>query len=501
VTLDIWIFRPDVGDTGEKVPIIVNYSPYWSNLAPPTSTGGDAYSLYLIDHFVPRGYAVALVSVRGTGLSEGCFTIGGPQEVDDVDKIATFLGELPWSNGDLAAVAKSYDGTVAQMLLTVENPHVKTIVPVSPISEWYKYNHFGGVTYSGSEGFNTIYEGTVSLQQTDDPSSGTYEKTPTRICEESADVQTSQYQSVVTGDYSPYWQERNYTAKLPDTVSASVFYVHGLADWNVKPDHMVPWIDELHARNVTIKMWLGQWGHDYPHRDDWNETLLAWFDSELKGIDTGIRSQPLVQVQDNEGTWRDENDWPPTRATPTAYYPTSDGALGGTPGTGTAMYGDAPEGILGVSPAAGSVVFESAPFEQEMRIAGTPFLTTTVSATSARATLAAALLVDGKVVDQGFLDLVHRDGLETSVPMVPGESYQVLVHFYPQDIVVPKGGVLSLYISSGTPKDAPVAITTLGAGGAVTLALDTTTLMLPMIRGGDVRIEAVQPEDLGCWTC
>lgn len=501
VALDIWVFRPDVGDSGEKVPIIVNYSPYWSNLAPPTATGGDAYSLYLIDHFVPRGYAVALVSVRGTGLSEGCFTIGGPQEVDDVDKVATFLAEQPWSSGDLAAVGKSYDGTVAQMLLTVTNPYVKTIVPVSPISEWYKYNHFGGVTYQGSEGFNTIYEGTVSLQQTDDPSSGTYEKTPTRVCDESADVQTSQYHSVATGDYSPYWQERNYTALLPETVAASVFYVHGLQDWNVKPDHMMPWIDELHARNVTVKMWLGQWEHDYPHRSDWNATLLAWFDSELKGIHTGIRSEPMVQVQDNDGTWRDEDDWPPTRAMPTLYYPSSDGSLGAQPGSGSAMYGDAPDGIFGVSPVAGSVVFGSAPFEDDMRIAGVPYLLTTVTATGPRATLAAAILVDGKVVDQGFLDLAHRNGLETSEPMVPGESYPVLVHFFPQDIVVPKGSVLSLHLSSAAPLDAPVAITTLSAGGAVTLALDATTLSLPMIVGDDARIEAPQPEDLGCWTC
>ena len=29
-------------------------------------------------------------------------------------------------------------------------------------------------------------------------------------------------------------------------------------------------------------MWLGQWAHEYPTRDDWNMTMLRWFDHYLK---------------------------------------------------------------------------------------------------------------------------------------------------------------------------------------------------------------------------
>lgn len=507
LVMDVWVYRPDVGATAERVPVIINYSPYWNNLSPPASEGGDPFSQYLIEHFVPRGYAVALVAVRGTGLSEGCFSIGGTQEIDDADAIATFLAEQPWANGNVAAVAKSYDGTVAQGLLTRNNPHVKTIVPVSPISEFYKYNYVNGVPYDfGGLLFNTYYVVEVSAAQgaaEGGPSTETYDRTPTRVCDESVRVQSSQYESAVVGDYTAYWQERNYTAQLPDEVSASVFYVHGLQDWNVKPDHMTPWLEELYARNVTLRLELGQWGHDYSHRSDWNQTLLAWFDSELKGIDTGITQGPLARIQDNAGEWRLEERWPPARATPLTLYPSADGALGAEAVTGSSMYGDAPQGAFGRLPAGpGSVRFDAAPAETGYRIAGIPELRATVSATSPRATLAAALMLDEVVVDQGILDLAHRNGLQSLEPLTPGQAYEVVVPFYPQDIVVPAGSVVSLVLSGMSPDGAPVVIAPFAAPGVVTVTHgEGTALTLPTLAMDDVALETAQPEDLGCWTC
>ena len=506
-TLDVWIFRPE-GAT--DVPIIINFSPYWHNLAPPAASGGDAFSLYLIDHFVPRGYAVALVSARGTGLSEGCFSIGGDREVEDMDQLLDFLGEQPWTNGNMAATGKSYDGTMAQGLLTRNDPRLKTIIPQSPISEFYKYNYYGGVPYDfGGLLFNTYYVAETSIVQGVDPFSftvepdpATYERLPTRFCEEALHVQAAQYHGALLGDYSSYWQERNYTAKLPDSLSASVFYIHGLQDWNVKPDHMTPWLDELYARNVTVKAWLGQWAHDYPHRDDWNATLLRWLDSELKGIDTGIRGEPLVQVQDTEGVWRHEARWPPMRAAPLTLYPTEGASLVAEPGTGYVRYGDAPGGVATRSPIGGGFTYLGEPVERAMRIVGSPTFTATVSATGPRATLAVALLLDGKVVDQGFLDLAHRNGLDSFEPLVPGESYQVTVPLYPQDIVVPAGSVLGLHVSSASPNGALVSVRPFSAGGLVTLTHgEGTALTLPVIDADDVEVEARQPESLGCWTC
>lgn len=491
--LDAWVYRPDVGDSGATVPVIINFSPYWSNLAPPAATGGDAFSQYLIEYFVPRGYAVALVSARGTGLSEGCFTIGGPLELQDEDVVATFFGTQAWSNGNVTATGKSYDGTMAQGLLVMGNPHVRTIAPVSPISELYKYTYFDGVPYTNVH-FNTYYVEQTSLVQGQD----TYGKTPTRFCDESVEVQTAQYHSLLTGDYSAYWQERNYTALLPDTLDASVFYIHGLADWNVKPDHMTPWLEELYARDVTVKQWLGQWAHEYPTRPDFNETLLRWFDHYLKGVDTGILQEPLVNVEDNEGTWRTEDAWPPVRAASRTLY-LDMGALTDAPGSGSDAYPDRP--ALPVSPIQQEVRYEYAVTE-DVRIVGAPLLRLAVSATGPRATLSATLLADGKVVGQGFRDLAHRDSMAQSQPMTPGTTYEVDVHFYPQDVLVKAGSTLTLVLAHAPPADAPVGIQAFPTTAVVTVHHgEGTWLSLPLLPADDVAPEPVQPKDVGCWAC
>lgn len=504
--IDIWVFRPDVGEAdvaSEKVPVIINFSPYWSNAAPPAAVGGDAFSQYLIDYYVPRGYAAALVSARGTGLSEGCFEIGGAAEVRDMDVVVDHLAGQPWSNGNVSASGKSYDGTMANALLTLSNPHVKTIVPVSPISEFYKYNYYNGVPYLVTgHAFNTYYVAMVSLAQsvdtfglgaTDDTS--TYERTPTRFCEESLHVQTNQYHSLATGDYTPYWQARNYTALLPDRIDASVFYIHGLQDWNVKPDHMDPWLDALQERGATVKLWLGQWAHDYPTRDDWNVTMLRWHDHYLKGIDTGILDEPLVQVQDDAGVWRDEADWPVARAEPTVLYTNSDGALHDTPGTGDARWLDAPD-----SPSLGGTRIFETTFAEGARISGSPTIHALVSSTGARASLSATLYIDDKAVDQGFLDLTHRDGLQTSTPMTPGTQYAVTFAMYPQDLVIPPGGKLRLEIGHATP--GPVTVTPHPTLAEISIHHGAQThLTLPLLPLDDVTEEQRQPEDTGCWAC
>ena len=502
VVLDAWVFRPDVAEAGEPVPVIINFSPYWSNLAPPAATGGDAFSRYLVEHFVPRGYAVALVSARGTGLSEGCFTIGGPVELRDEDWVATFLAEQPWSNGNVTATGKSYDGTMAQGLLTMQNPHVRTIVPVSPISEFYKYNYFDGVPYPNgfvTNEFNTNYVLAVSLLQSQDPTDPTWAKTPTRFCEESLEVQTAQYDGTFTGTYSPYWQARNYTALLPASLDASVFYIHGLSDWNVKPDHMVPWVEELRKRDVPLKMWLGDWAHDYPGRPDFNVTLLRWFDHWLKGIDTGIMQEPLVQVQSRDGLWRNEQEWPTARATRLVLYPDEGHALSPAPGSGSDGYPDRPP--LPASPIQEFVRYEWEA-DRDLRVVGTPHLRVALTATGPRATLSATLLADGDVIGQGFRDLAHRDTLTRAEAMTPGQRYEVDVHFFPQDVLVPKGAKLQLVLGHAPYGDAPAGAAALPTTTVVTLHHgDATWLSLPVLDAADVALEPEQPEDLGCWAC
>ena len=95
---------------------------------------------------------------------------------------------------------------------------------------------------------------------------------------------------------------RNYL-KAADRFKASVFLVHGLADWNVKPTHCVNLFAAMESRGIPCKMMLHQGGHIYIHDlqgSRFNEMLHLWLDHWLYGIENGAAERiPNVLVQSN----------------------------------------------------------------------------------------------------------------------------------------------------------------------------------------------------------
>ncbi len=320
-------------DTDEPVPVFINFSPYWGDTA---ELGGDAFSQYMINEYVPRGYAVVLAALRGTGHSEGCFSIGGDREVYDMHLVVDHFANAEWSNGLVATGGKSYDSSPTNGLIAkFPHPALRGVFHVSGITDMYAYNYKGGVPYATGPIFNTYYY----LQGTDEygvslVGAGGYDDEDAEslarliddvACPDLPFVQASGIGSGVTGLKDDYWIERDWTRYVGESDwNGSIFFVHGLQDWNVKPDHILPWITEL-PEQINVKGWLHQGGHVYPERQDWNLTMLRWLDSELKGIDTGFWDEPRWEVRSDNGDWYTHDAWPPalwdassSSATPTA---------------------------------------------------------------------------------------------------------------------------------------------------------------------------------------
>ena len=69
------------------------------------------------DFFVPRGYAVVVVDVRGTGASFGTRdSFRSPREREDSREIADWIVAQPWSNGAIGATGISYLGAASDFL-------------------------------------------------------------------------------------------------------------------------------------------------------------------------------------------------------------------------------------------------------------------------------------------------------------------------------------------------------------------------------------------------
>ncbi len=130
-----WVKRPP-GEVGQ--PLVIVFSPYYGGGDPNFSvlgTPSDAFA----DFLIPRGYAVGFISVGGTGNSGGCFRDGGAIERKQLADAADYMASRTWSNGAVAAIGVSYDGTTANELFIDAPASIKTVVPMEAISDFYRY--------------------------------------------------------------------------------------------------------------------------------------------------------------------------------------------------------------------------------------------------------------------------------------------------------------------------------------------------------------------------
>src|SRR4051794_23077106 len=151
VTVDI--IRPNGAG---PFPAIVDASPYYTSVCRglrSECTGdkdadgvNDLWPLFVDNYFAPRGYAVVLAQMNGTGYtSDGCPYHGGPGDIAGMKSVIQWISGRPWSNGASAMIGKSYDGTLANGVAATGVQGLKTIVPISAISDWYGYSREGGI--------------------------------------------------------------------------------------------------------------------------------------------------------------------------------------------------------------------------------------------------------------------------------------------------------------------------------------------------------------------
>jgi predicted acyl esterase len=306
----IALLRPVV-PAGVKVPVIATAGPYYHNLR---TLDIRACEPFLTENFVRQGYAVAVMSVRGTGDSGGCMDMMGPGERSDLNQSITWLGTQPWSTGSVGMIGLSYDGGTPWEVASSGNPHLKTIVPISGVTDLYELMYGRGLNdWRGPVLLNGIYYAqSIGPFAVGRPPLHTVEVT---ACPDYVTGIAASVYSALTSEPDPfgYWDARRYRDDILANYRGSVYLVQGLQDWNVNPSLQYPWIHELEARGVTVHHLLGQWGHARPYSDggryDWADVLLGWFDRWLRG-DPEAPLPAKYEIEDADDRWRRAGTWP-----------------------------------------------------------------------------------------------------------------------------------------------------------------------------------------------
>jgi X-Pro dipeptidyl-peptidase len=441
------------------LPVVMDAGPYWADIIEEQS-----YRPPLIEWLVPRGYVVAHMSVRGTGESGGCMETMSLNEQQDVDAMVTWLGQQPWSNGNVGMMGRSYDGSTPFFPAATGNPYLKTIVPISGVpSEPDLLFKNGTSEVRGPIFTNGLYWAGYGLGALDGGEFGyrAPHYAEEIVCPDVYQGTVDSFAAAATGQAgSQFWQDRNLYQRVLDNYKGSIWVVHGLEDWNVNPSQVAPFWQHLQDKGLDAKLWYGVWAHAYPdrmdeHRNvrwDWADQTVRWFDKYLKG-DTRVDTGPAVEIEDSLFVWRAEQSFPPRDATWTELAISNGGDLlppAEAQGGQFALAASAAQ-ATGLSlgdfgPVADRVGFATGPLERDLRFSGLPQVHVTVTPTTPGGGYLFAelwdLYPDGHQVRLGWAAMnlrFHEGGNTQEQTLTPGTPVVARMEMEPLDAHVGAG--------------------------------------------------------------
>ena len=524
------VVRPrQTATDGLKVPVVYETSPYFAGTSgprpflwdvkqevgatPPPRTHQPPVNARLrpgiansyVNDWVPRGFAVVHSESPGTGLSQGCPTVGGPNEELAPKAVIDWLNgrargftsvdgdqevRATWSTGKVGMTGTSYNGTLPLAAATTGVEGLEAIIPVSPNTSYYRYYRSNGLVRHPGGWLGEDIDFLFDFINSGNPDRRDWCATHVRDGELSANDR-------VSGDYNEFWAARDYQNKL-DGVKAATLLAHGFNDWNVVPEHSVRVYEMLEARGVPVQIYLHQGGHGGPPP---LKLMNRWFTRYLYGVPNGVESEAKAWIV-REGADRQEPtpypDYPNPSASPATLHPLASGVGMGSlvleagPGQGRETLVDNVS-FSGATLAQAEwtnhrLLYATPALTEAVHISGTPRITVRLASSKPAANLSVWLVAlpwtegpnaASNLITRGWADPQNHDSLTKGGPLVPGRFYDMTFELQPDDQIVPAGKRIALMLLSSDrdftlwPKP----------GTELTFDLDATTLELPVVGG------------------
>ncbi|MFB3854660.1 MAG: Xaa-Pro dipeptidyl-peptidase [Vicinamibacterales bacterium] len=565
----VGVTRPRQTETeGLKVPVIYESSPYFAGTSGPREYLWDVrqevgapppprksqppikfqperpfVSKSQVSTWVPRGFAVVHSDAPGTGLSEGCVTVGGPPEalapkavidwlngrakgfttIDGTEQVSA----TAWSTGKVGMTGTSYNGTIPVAAATTGVEGLEAIIPIAPNTSYYHYYRSNGlVRHPGGwlgEDIDFLYD----FVNSGDPARR-------EACNQRyRDGEFARGRDRASGDYNDFWESRDLLRKAK-RIKAAVLMAHAFNDWNVVPEHSVRFVQALKGR-VPLQVYYHQGGHGGAPP---LEMMNKWFTRYLYGVPNGVEREPRAWIvrevapeQAPAAAAASASGTPPPSTaaggrgrapqpppTPYADYPNpgasmvvlrprsggrSRGDLAFEPARmqGTERLVDNVEmsgaDLAKVEQSPHRLLYATPELTQPVHISGTPRVTLRLASSKPAANLSVWLVVlpwtDGPIgpanlITRGWADPQNHAALkkggdyhskDRGQPLEPGRFYTLTFDLQPDDQIVPAGRRIALMIFS-SDRDFTLWPR---PGTELTIDLDKTTLRLPVVGG------------------
>jgi X-Pro dipeptidyl-peptidase len=466
----------------------------------------------LVATWVPRGFAVVHSESPGTGLSQGCPTVGGANESLAPKAVIDWLngrakgytapvgGEevrADWSTGKVGMTGTSYNGTLPLAAATTGVDGLAAIIPVAPNTSYYHYYRSNGlVRHPGGwlgEDIDFLFDNIHS----GDPATRAYCQRTIR------DGEYVRGRDRQTGDWNEFWAGRDY---LPATanVKAATLMAHAFNDWNVMPEHSVRIVEALKQRGVPVQVYYHQGGHG---GNPPLEMMNKWFTRYLYDVPNGVENDPKAFIV-REGA-------PQQSPTPYADYPNPGASAvtlhllrGGRTAGALSIDDRAEQGretlidnvelsggaLAALAESPHRLIYASNELSEAIHLSGTARITIRVGASKPAANLSvwlvalpwepganAAATERTNVITRGWADPQNDQSFSRGTPLRPGELRALTFALQPDDQIIPAGKRIALMVMSSdrdfTLWPAP--------GTELTLDVDGTSLTLPVVGGAE----------------
>ena len=463
------------------------------------------------------GYVVIIQDVRGRYSSDGEWYPFKNESNDGFDTVE-WAAALPYSNGKVGMVGGSYVGATQMLTAIAHPPHLAGICPIVTASNYHE-----GWTYQGGafeQWFNESWTSGLaqdtlnrSVEKSTNALNGIW-KLPLHqyplfeVPQAGADSDLTRSLAPYFLDwlahpsYDEYWKrwsiEEHYADINVPILTIAAWYdiflggslrnyigikQHGATDAARKGQRLVVMIGG-HAGSGRK---IGDVDFGAAADRDEDDITLSWYDSLLKGENNDFsKAKPVQLFVMGANQWREEDDWPLSRAHETRYFLHSAGKANSQSGDGTLssatpraetadhyVYDPAnpaptlggplccDEGHLKPGPydqrrveARNDVLVYSTPaLPQDLEVTG-PVTLELFASSSAVDTDFTAKLVDvapdgyAQNLTEGIVRARYRDSREQPQLMNPGQTYKIALDLWATSNVFRKGHRLRLEISS-----------------------------------------------------
>ncbi len=528
------VTRPGPTASGLRVPVVYETSPYFAGTLgedpifwpvaqelgaePPARTlgagvpyraGRTRIAASQVRAWVPRGFAVVHSESPGTGLSQGCVTIGGANESLAPKAVIDWLNgrakgfttvdgttevRATWATGMVGMIGTSFNGTLPVAVATTGVPGLAAIIPVAPNNSFYRYYRSNGLVRSPGGYLGEDVDVLYDFVQSGNPATRATCNARVRDAIIRAGIDRR------TGDLNDFWTGRDYLLQAGG-IRAAMLTAHGFNDWNVMPSHTTLMAEAVRKNGVPVQMYFHQGGHG---GEPPMPLMNRWFTRYLLGVPNGVERDPRAWVV-REGRDRLQPtpyaDWPNPAAAAVTLHPGRSGSALGTlvpkapggqgsetltddvafPGAALARAAASPHRLLYATPVLTAPV----------HLSGTARVSVTLAASRPATNLSVWLvelpfpdslpraLPTAGIITRGWADPQNARSLRTGTPLVPGQPVTVTFDLEPDDQVIPAGKRIGLMVFASDreftlwPK----------AGTVLTVDLDRTWLTLPVVGG------------------